>query len=166
MATLALTVAGAALGGALLPAGISLLGAALSGAAIGSQIGALAGSYIDQILLASAGERRSVSGPRLGDLKVTTSTEGAPIPRLFGTSRLGGQVIWATDIEEEVVTDNPGGGGKGAPGGVGATRTDYRYFANLAVALCEGPITGIGRVWADGEELDLSLVTWRLHHGT
>jgi hypothetical protein len=165
MATLALTIAGAALGGALLPAGISLLGATLSGAAIGSQIGALAGSYVDQALLGSAGGRRAVSGPRLSDLKVTSSTEGAPVPRVFGTARIGGQVIWATDLEEEAVTSTPGGG-KGAPIGGGATRTAYRYFANLAVALCEGPITGVGRIWADGHEMDLSAVTWRLHHGT
>ena len=52
MATLALAVAGAAAGGALLPGGISILGATLSGAAIGSQVGALAGSFIDQALLA------------------------------------------------------------------------------------------------------------------
>ena len=30
-------------------------------------------------------------------------------------------------------------------------RIEYRYFANFAVALSEGPITGIGRVWADGK---------------
>ena len=31
------------------------------------------------------------------------STEGAPIPRVYGRARLGGQVIWATNLEEEVV---------------------------------------------------------------
>ncbi len=41
MATLALAIAGAAVGAALLPAGVSLLGATLTGAAIGSQVGAL-----------------------------------------------------------------------------------------------------------------------------
>ena len=56
MATLALAAVGAAAGGALLPAGISLLGATLSGATIGSQIGALAGSYVDNALVRS--ERR------------------------------------------------------------------------------------------------------------
>src|SRR5690606_12737308 len=33
------------------------------------------------------------------------------------------------------------------------------------VALCEGPITGIGRVWADGKPMDLSGVTWRWYPG-
>lgn len=44
--------------------------------------------------------------------------------------------------------------------------TEYRYYASFAVALCEGRITRIGRVWADGVELDLSNVTWRLYTGT
>jgi len=33
------------------------------------------------------------------------------------------------------------------------------------VALCEGPITGIGRIWADGKPMDLSGVTWRWYPG-
>lgn len=165
MATLALTVAGAAVGGALLPAGLTVLGATLTGSMIGSQLGAVAGSYIDQALFGSSGRARAVSGPRLSDLKLTSSTEGAAIPRLYGRARLGGQVIWATDLEEEAVTTEGGGGGKGSPIGTGASRTDYRYYANFAVALCEGPITGIGRVWADGAELDLGRLVWRLHKG-
>jgi hypothetical protein len=159
MATLALAAAGAAIGGALLPTGFTLLGATITGATIGSQIGALAGAFVDQSLLgASGGGPRS--GPRLSDLKITASTEGAPVPRLYGRSRLGGQVIWATDIEEQRVTS---GGGKGAP--ATPSTEQFLYYANFAVALCEGEITGLGRVWADGKELDLSDYDWRLHAG-
>ncbi len=160
MATLALAAAGAAIGGALLPAGVTLLGATITGATIGSQIGALAGAFVDQSLLGASGSGPR-SGPRLSDLKITASTEGAPIPRLYGRARLGGQMIWATDIEEQRVTS--GGGGKGAPSG--PTTEDFLYYANFAVALCEGEITGLGRVWADGKELDLSDYDWRLHTG-
>ncbi|MEQ1670694.1 MAG: glycoside hydrolase TIM-barrel-like domain-containing protein, partial [Hyphomicrobium sp.] len=169
MATLALAAAGAAIGSTLLPTGVTFLGATLTGAAIGSQIGSLAGSYIDNALFGPSGQTRAVEGPRLTNLHVTASTEGAPIPRLYGRARLGGQVIWATGFEEEVVTSSQsaGGGKGGALGGGGAevSTTEYRYYANLAVALCEGPITQIGRVWADGREIDLSGYTWRLHLG-
>ena len=163
MATLALAVAGAAVGSALLPAGFTVLGATVTGAMIGSQVGALAGSYVDQVLLGASGQSRAVGGPRLDDLKVTTSTEGAAIPRLIGRSRLGGQVIWATSFEEEVLKNDAGG--KGGFAGGGSNRS-YRYYANFAVALCEGTITSIGRVWADGKELDLSELNWRLYTGT
>ena len=50
-----LTAAGAALGSSVLPAGLSVLGTALSGAAIGTQIGALAGSVVDQALFGASG---------------------------------------------------------------------------------------------------------------
>ena len=52
-------------------------------------------------------------------------------------------------------------GGKGGGGGKVKT-TEYLYYASFAVALCEGPITGIGRVWADGKAMDMTGVTWRM----
>ncbi|WP_348533600.1 glycoside hydrolase TIM-barrel-like domain-containing protein [Hyphomicrobium sp. CS1GBMeth3] len=168
MATLALAAAGAAAGGALLPSGVSMLGLTLSGAAIGGQIGAFAGNYIDNALFGASGQRRTSEGPRLNDLRITSSTEGAPIPRLYGRTRVGGQVIWAADIRERVVTRRSGGGSaKGGTASTPATETtEYRYYASFAVALSEGVISGIGRVWADGAEIDLSRLTHRLSHGT
>ena len=167
MATLALAVAGAAAGSALLPGGVTFLGATLTGAAIGSQVGAVAGSLIDHALFAASGQTRALTGPRLSELRVTGSSQGAPIPRLYGRARIGGQIIWATDFEEEVVTSTQSsGGGKGGIGQGASTRTtEYRYFASFAVALCEGEIAGLGRVWADGAELDLATLTHRLYSG-
>lgn len=177
MATLALAAAGAAVGNALLPAGVSVLGATISGAAIGAQVGALAGSFVDQSLVRPSGQSRTFQGPRLSDLHVTASTEGSPIPRIYGRVRLGGQVIWATPFEEQVITTTQTsgggrGGGKGrssggsSAGGSSVTQIEYRYFANFAVAVAEGPIASIGRIWADGRELDQSAVTLRIHYGT
>lgn len=166
MATLALAAVGAAVGGSMLPAGVGLLGVTLSGAAIGSQIGAFAGSYVDNALFAPSGQTRTVEGPRLSDLRLTASTEGAPLPRIYGRARVGGQIIWATDLEEEIVTTTQAaGGGKGSSGN--KTRlAQYNYYANFAVALGEGVVTRIGRVWADEQELDLARTTFRLHTGT
>jgi len=39
------------------------------------------------------------------------------------------------------------------------------HYASFAVALCEGPITGIGRIWADGKLLDAAGITWRWYPG-
>lgn len=163
MATLAFAAAGAAVGSALLPAGVSFLGATLTGATIGAQVGALAGSYVDATLFGVSGQNRSFEGPRLSELRVTASTEGAPIPRLYGRARLGGQVIWAADYEETVTTEQSGGG-KGAPAASGE-RITYAYFASFAVAIAEGTISGLGRIWADGRELDLTGVEYRLYTG-
>ncbi len=87
MATLVLGIAGGALGSAFGPAG----------AVLGRAAGALAGYTLDQALF---GTRRKVEGPRLSDLEVQASTEGAAIPRVYGRARLAGQIIWATDFEE------------------------------------------------------------------
>ena len=168
MATLALAAAGAAAGSALLPTGISLLGATISGATIGAQVGALAGSYVDQALFGSSGETQVVRGPRLNDLRLLGSHEGAPIPRVYGRARVGGQVIWSDELEEVVRTSSSGGGGKGVGGGGGSKTTSvtYSYYANFAVALCEGDVSGIEKIWADNQELDLSRLSYRLYPGT
>jgi hypothetical protein len=44
-------------------------------------------------------------------------------------------------------------------------RRRYSYSVSLAVAICEGPIARVGRIWADGVELDRQAVTLRLHRG-
>lgn len=168
MATLALAAAGAAAGSALFPAGIGVLGATLSAATIGGQIGALAGSVVDQALFGASGSRRNAQGPRLSEVHVTASTEGAPIPRVYGRVRLGGQIIWADAIEEEAVTTSSGGGsakGGSFGGGAASSSTDYKYYASFAVALAEGEVTRIGRIWADGRELDQTPHLMRLHTG-
>lgn len=163
MATLALSVVGAAAGGALMPGGFSFLGATLTGAAVGRALGGIAGAYIDNALFGASGQSAVREGPRLSDLTVTASTEGADIPRLYGRARLGGQIIWATHFEEEVSTTKSSGKGVSSSG---ASQTTYRYYANFAVGLCEGEVTRIGRVWADGEEIDLSQYTWRFYPGS
>jgi hypothetical protein len=166
MATLALSALGAAAGSAVMPAGFSFLGATLTGAAIGRALGSVAGSYIDQALFGASGQGVVRDGPRLSDLTVTASTEGTDIPRLYGRARLGGQIIWATNFEEEAVSTSAGGGGKGLNTGAGAGSTNYRYYANFAVALSEGEVTRLGRVWADGKEITLTDYTFRFYKGT
>ncbi len=156
MATLALSAAGSAIGGALLPG---------AGATIGRAVGAVAGGFIDQALLGASGQTSARNGSRLSDLQVTVSTEGAPIPRLYGRARLGGQIIWATNFEEEIVSATSGGSGKGTGSAAASAGKSYRYYANFAVAVCEGEITRVGRCWADGEELDLSQFIYRVYRG-
>ena len=156
MATLALSAIGQAAGTAL--------GGPI-GAMVGRAVGTLAGAYIDQALFGSAAQDAVREGPRLSDLSITASTEGVDISRLYGRARLGGQVIWATNFEEEAVSSNSGGG-KGLNAGGGTSTTNYRYYANFAVALCEGEVTRLGRVWAQGEEIVISDYTYRFYAGT
>jgi hypothetical protein len=152
MTTIVLQAAGTIVGG--------FLGGPF-GAIIGRAAGAIAGSAIDAQLF---GGVRKIEGPRLRDMDGLASAEGDAIPRVYGRAKVGGQLIWATRFEEEVTTTTRrSGGGKG--GGPRVRETTYSYFANLAVALCEGPIGFVRRIWADGQEIDCNRVTIRIHHG-
>jgi hypothetical protein len=152
MAALLLSAAGAAAGGAVFGP---------IGAIAGRVAGAVAGGLFDRGMLTGS---RASEGPRLSDLEIMASTEGAPIPRAYGRVRIAGQVIWATELEE-VVSTSHSGGGKGGGGGGSVTTTTYSYFANLAVGLCEGKIGQVLRIWADGKPLDLGGVNYRVYDG-
>jgi len=158
MATLVLQVAGSALGTAV---------GGPFGAMIGRSLGAIAGASLDQGLFGGGGGTRIVEGPRLKEIDGLASTEGAPIPRVYGRARLGGQLIWATRFEEEVTTTvtRTKSGGKGGQKAQKTYETTYSYYANLAVAICEGPIAFVRRIWADGREIDFNAVSLRVHRG-
>jgi hypothetical protein len=157
MATLLLGAAGTALGGAV---GGSLLG--LSAASLGGMIGSTLGGLVDSWVIASLQPGQRYEGARLDATRITSATEGAVIPRVHGTARFGGNIVWATDFCEE--TREATQGGKGGGGRV--TTTEYAYSASFAIAVCDGPITGIGRVWADGAPLDTTAFTWRWYPGS
>lgn len=137
MATLVLTVAGGLIGGP-----------------VGAAIGSVVGTAIDREVLFKPKGRE---GPRLSELKLQTSSYGTQIPKLFGTMRVAGSVIWATDLIEH---RNTSGGGKGRPG-----TTSYSYTASFAVALSARPVLGVGRIWADGKLLRGQAGDWKARTG-
>lgn len=135
---------------------LSTVGTALGGP-VGSAIGALIGQSIDQELLAPVSR-----GPRVGDLTVQSSSYGTQIPRVYGTMRVAGSVVWSTDLVEH----SQSGGAKGQPD------VTYAYTVSFAVALSSRRASSIGRIWADGNLLrgaagDLKVGgTLRFHDGS
>lgn len=146
MATLVLQAAGAYLGGFFGPVG----------SAIGAAVGSMAGYTLDRSLIEST---KRYEGARLSGLPPFAAEEGAAVPRVYGTMRMSGTLIWATHFEEVRQTKRQGAKG-------GARVTSYSYFGNAAFALCEGPIASVRRVWADGRELDLNGFDLRVHTGS
>lgn len=136
---------------------LSSVGRAIGGP-VWRTLGAQIGAGLDRAAIAALQPARQ-TGPRLSELRVMSSAEGAGMAAVFGRARVAGQVIWAARFREKRV-EHETGGGKGGPKVV-----EYRYSLSFAVALCEGPIDGLGRVWADGKPMDLSGVTMRLHRG-
>ena len=68
--------------------------AALFGASLGFAVGSALGSVLFPIHLPNQ------VGPRLNDLTVSTSTNGAPIPIGWGAYRFAGNIIWSPGLVE------------------------------------------------------------------
>ncbi|EAQ01239.1 hypothetical protein OB2597_04525 [Pseudooceanicola batsensis HTCC2597] len=153
MATLLLSAAGAAIGGSL---GGTVFG--LSSVVAGRFVGAVIGRAIDQRLMGQGSD--PVETGRVDRLRIMGAGEGDPVARVHGRMRVPGQVIWATRFEE-IVTET--GGGKGAPPQPKVRR--YSYRVSLAIALCEGEIAGVRRIWADGAEIAGTSLAMRVYTG-
>ncbi len=154
MATILLSAAGAAIGGSV---GGTVAG--LSTAVLGRAVGATVGRVIDQRLLGVGAE--PVETGKVDRFRLTQASDGQPISQVFGRMRVGGQVIWASDFQESASTS---GGGKGAPSA--PKTTSYSYTVSLAIALCEGEIERVSRIWADGEEVPREDLNLRVYPGT
>ncbi|MDA0307506.1 MAG: glycoside hydrolase TIM-barrel-like domain-containing protein [Proteobacteria bacterium] len=127
-----------------------------AGAVMGANLGAMAaGAFFPK---SQSIHLPTKEGPRLADLRVQTATYGKMISKTYGTMRIAGNVIWATDIKEvrlEKTSSTSSGGGKGGGGSTTTSQTSvtYEYFVTLAIALCEGPVDEVIRVWADSKVL-------------
>lgn len=154
MATILFSAAGAAIGGSI---GGTVAG--LSSVAIGRAVGATLGQVIDQRLLGQGSEPVEVG--KIDRFRLSRAGEGDSIPQVFGRTRVGGQVIWASDFRESSSTS---GGGKGGPSSPEVTT--YSYSVSLAIAVCAGEIATIGRVWADGEEVSRDDINLRVYVGS
>ncbi|MDX2113677.1 MAG: glycoside hydrolase TIM-barrel-like domain-containing protein [Alphaproteobacteria bacterium] len=157
MASIVLSTAGAAVG--------QNFGGPV-GAYIGSRIGQTIGSAIDRNIFGGKNQSRS-RGARLTDLGVQSSTYGKMIPLVYGACRVGGNIIWSRPIRETATTTTSSGGvgGKGGGGRVSQSTTTYSYSVSLAVSVCEGPVDGVLRIWADAKPLDLSTLQLRIYRG-
>lgn len=109
------------------------------GALQGAALGAGVGGYLDPP------KGPTVSGPRLNDLAVQTSTYGAFIPRVYGTIGIHGNLLWLENNQLKETVRKKQQGGKG--GGSSATVKTYSYSATFHLGLCEGPIAGVRRIW-------------------
>lgn len=122
---------------------------ATGGNPAGAQWGAMIGGTIGGVLEANATHMR---GPRLADLTVQKSEEGAPIPVLFGAVRVAGNVLQCSEKRERAHKTSAGKGS-------GPKTTNYTYDVDIAVEICgttdpltgaNAPIIGMRRIWANG----------------
>lgn len=131
MATTVLTYAGGAIGAAI---------GGPVGWYVGAAAGMAAGSWIDNRFLMPA-LSPAIKGQRLEDMAPQAGSEGSVINFCIGEIRVPGVIIWCTDKMEDKHKE----GGKG-----GQKQTTYTYSVHMAVAICEGEIQSIKKIYANG----------------
>lgn len=85
---------------------------------------------------------------KISEFTVNTAEYGSVVPEVIGTTRISGNVIYYDDFtaHEHREETKSGKGGR-------TTQTNITYTYTVAVifGLCEGEITGIGKVWRGKE---------------
>lgn len=109
------------------------------GGPIGGAIGGSLGAYAGGVLFPFD----PVYGPRLTELAVQNSSFGQAVAQVYGTMRVSGNLIWSTALRETRREEEVG------KGGGGQEVVTYTYDADFAIAICEGPMAGLRRIWAD-----------------
>ena len=123
--------------------GFAGLAAGAGGAILGGLEGLAVGSALGNLLFPM--KLPDQVGPRLSDLTVSSSTNGAPIPIGYGTFRYAGNIIWSPGLIEHAKTTKVS-----AKGGPSYKSTTYTYTASFAVAFGEGQ-GDIIKVWFDSK---------------
>ena len=85
---------------------------------------------------------------KISEFTVNTAEYGSAVPEVIGTTRIGGNVIYYDDFtaHEHKETHKSGKGG-----GTKQTNITYTYTVAVIFGLCEGTISGIGKVWRNKE---------------
>lgn len=105
----------------------------------------------------SGGDGQSVQAQQpaiASGLRIQSSVAGTPIPIVYGTNRVAGNLMWMGDFTATSAQASGGGkaggkgGGSGGKSGSGAP-VQVTYSASVIFGLAEGPIAGVGQVWAN-----------------
>jgi len=119
------------------------------GFSLGASLGAGIGSAISPQILPTV----TNEGTRMDTAMVQQSSYGQTVNFVTGTCRAAGMLMWCSDLMEtrHVSKQTVKTGGKGGGAKQTVENVWYTYAVNAAVVICEGPIFGVRRIWADTE---------------
>lgn len=132
---------------------------------LGKYAGRMAGNYLEKKWFQRKKFSHKFTNIR-DSFYITKAEYGRPIPLVFGRMRVLGQVIWADRINEERNNSTISKYFQSTNTFVNKKTTDLEYSASFAMALCEGEITEISRIWYHDEIIDLSNYKFRLYKGS
>ncbi|MBL1419136.1 MAG: glycoside hydrolase TIM-barrel-like domain-containing protein [Alphaproteobacteria bacterium] len=84
---------------------------------------------------------------------VQTSEQAVLIPKIWGRVRVEGQVIWADEFKlvSPLKKDH---------------QTALGFSLSFAIALCEGEVDHISKIWANNNLHDMTDLNWRFYNGS
>ena len=90
------------------------------------------------------GHNTTIRENKISDFTVSTAQYGASVCEILGTTRISPNVIYWDDFtaHEHRSSQKSGKGGHSK-----TTTVTYTYTVAVILALCEGPVTGIGTMW-------------------
>ena len=100
--------------------------------------------------------------PDFTGLQLQTSVNTLPLAIVWGQSKIAPNVIWYSNFQTQTQTENSGGKGFFRT----SSTSGNTYTADLILALCEGPIAGIGQIWKDQAIYTLGSLGLSLFTGT
>lgn len=125
---------------------------------VGRFAGQLAGNYLEQ-LNQELEEYDNFKNVR-DSFNLSKAVYGEAIPLVFGSVRVNGKIIWANQVKEieNTITEE-------RDKAVYHT-IKYEYYLSVAVAICEGEIAELARVWANNRLINLGDYRFRLYQGS
>src|SRR5208337_1807605 len=99
------------------------------------------------------GRGKKTDRPDYTGLKLQTAATFLAIPIVWGTNKVSHNVIFYDNFQSHKSNSKTGKGGHGGGGGGGASSSAVTtYTCDLALGICEGPISGYGLAWKDQAE--------------
>lgn len=86
----------------------------------------------------------TIRGDKISNFTVSTAEYGSTVPEILGTTRISPNIIYYDDFtaHEHKSSQKSGKGGHSK-----TTTISYTYTVAVILALCEGPVKGIGKMW-------------------
>jgi len=105
----------------------------------------------------------STEGRRLEEINVQTVKYGKEIPIVYGNVKLAGNIIWDSGLKElkNIITKNHNTSSQSSE----YSYTKYEYKISLAIALCEGEINDVSRIWINNIVIDKNQYNMRIYNG-
>lgn len=139
-ATIGLGLAGFGLGSLLAPAFGGIIGGMIPG------LGYMGGSFLGSMLF---GPKPENSMPPMSHYPIQSSSKGPPVPVMYGTARMAGNVIWMGPLHTYKIEQDSGKGGGDAPSQTG-------YYRSFCIAICEGE-RNVLRIWKGKDEIAIGV---------